>query len=266
MTPRFDWTWGGGNFHANAALRFFCWQHCTCASDRDGAIPKTELNRMVWPLLPGYSFRQNMDGSYYLVGVGSKGDPVSMQILPSQQGNIGPHNGHCGPNGTDFCPSTWDKEILGPVPLVPPNTTDIIQPVTQSKGGNSTVCGNACHGPSDCGSTTGSEYSCSCAFPSPDDARKLGLDPVAPAAVCLALFMTSVQSKLGGKRDMIDSIPTTYVDARGVPHTCRCNETFTGAECCGAINGIQPTKLSSTLAKNSIGSISGLKKVKKVRA
>lgn len=220
---------------------------------------------MVWPLLPGYSFRQNMDGSYYLVGVGSKGDPVSMQILPSQQGTTGPHNGHCGPNGTDFCPSKWDKEILGPVPLVPPNTTDIIQPVvTQSKGGNSTVCGNACHGPSDCGSTstTGSdEYSCSCAFPSTDDARKLGLDPVAPVAVCLALFMTSVQSKLGGKRDTIP----TYVDARGVPHTCRCNETVTGAECCGgAVNGIQPTKLSSALAKTPSDRSLGFENVKKV--
>ena len=236
MTPRLDWTWAGGNFFASAALRFFCWQHCTCTSDRNRAVPKARLDRKVWPLLPGHSFLAMPDGSYYLVGTGSKGNPSRVQILPPPppRGSA-PRSGTCGPNGTDFCPSAWDEETLGPVPLVPPNTTDIIAPAQK---GNSTICGNACQGPSDCGST-GSQYRCSCAFPSLDDSRKLGLDPVAPVAVCLALFSVSVQSNLGGR-----DVPAV-VDARGVPHTCRCNETVTGVECCGAVNGLQPMKLST---------------------
>ena len=234
MTPRLDWTWSGGAFFASAAIRFFCWQHCTCTSDQNRAVPKFNMDKRVWPLLPGYSFMQMSDNSYYLIGTGSRGNASSLQILPPQ-GGMGSYSGHCGVNGTDFCPSAWDKETLGPVPLVPPNTTDIIKPAQK---GNSTVCGNTCYGQSDCGSTN-SQYSCSCAFPSSDDARQLGLDPVAPVAVCLALFITSAQSKLGGR-----DIPT-YVDARGVPHTCRCNETVIGVECCGAVNRLQPMKLST---------------------
>ena len=147
---------------------------------------------------------------------------------------MGSSSGTCGVNGTDFCPQAWDEHMYGPVPrTTPANATDIRKPPT---GMNHTVCGNTYRSLSDCGSTD-DKYSCSCAFRSFDDTRKLGLDPVYPVAACIVLFTAFFQSDLGGRSVQ------GYVDARGVPHTCRCNEMEIGAECCGQSNGELPTTL-----------------------
>ena len=230
MTPRFDWTWSGGNFFATASIRFFCWQRCSCTNDPSKDPIKTDTGRRLWIFVFGHQLTQRSDGAMDVQTSNPTGLRSSIQILPPQQG-AGSSSGTCGVNGTDFCPRAWDERVYGPIPRAPPNATDIIKPTTDT---NSTVCGNRCHSSSDCG-TTDSEYSCSCAFPSIEDARKLGLDPVYPAAVCLALFVTSVQSNLGGRSVQ------SFVDARGVPHTCRCNETVTGRECCATTNGVLPT-------------------------
>ena len=232
MTPRLDWTWTAGNFFASASIRFFCRRRCTCTSNLNKNSTEDDAAKRVWPLLPDHKLAQFKNGALYLQSSGAGGSQSSLQVLPPQRG-VGSSSGRCGVNGTDFCPYAWDERTYGPAPSVPPDTTDIIKPLNSA---NSTVCGNTCHGPSDCGSTD-SGYNCSCAFPSSDDARTLGLDPVVPAAVCLALFVTSMQSQLGGRDTR------SYVDAKGLPHTCKCNETFTGIECCGAINGIRPTRL-----------------------
>ena len=73
-----------------------------------------------------------------------------------------------------------------------------------------------------------SDHDCSCAYPSPQDAMKLGFDPVMPAVVCLVLAVGSLLS-----RDL-----PTHVDGRGVPYQYRCNETFTVNECCGSRDGM----------------------------
>ena len=33
FTPRYEWTWGGGNFLGSAAIRYHCWQRCACAQN-----------------------------------------------------------------------------------------------------------------------------------------------------------------------------------------------------------------------------------------
>ncbi len=116
---------------------------------------------------------------------------------------------------------------------------------------NLTVCGNKCNSIADCGgSEDAGGFDCSCALPSGQDARRLGLDPVAPIAFCLALYKSSLGiSQLGGKRNVLgermemgyrvnERGVSAYVDKRGVPYTCRCNETFVGDACCRSRNGI----------------------------
>ena len=236
MTPRYDWTWNGGNFFASVSIRFFCWQHCSCAVDLDETLTGTETDNRLWTLPFGQQVTQSPNGAIYIHPLGPAGPGRRVQILPPQQG-AGSSSGGCGKNGTDFCPQAWDEHIYGLIPRASANTTDIIRPPTDIFH---TVCGNTCHSLSDCGSVD-RDYSCSCAFPSFHDARRLGLDPIHLVAACLALFTASIQGKLGGR-----SVPN-YVDARGVPHTCRCNERETGRECCGQTNGDLPAKILNAL-------------------
>lgn len=229
MTPRLDWTWAGGNFFASASIRFFCWQHCNCNTNLKKHSTSNDSAKRFWAFISGHQLTQLSSGAVHLQTSATTGPRSNVQVLPPQKG-AGSSSGRCGANGTGFCPQLWNERTYGPPPRLPPNVTDIVKPLNNV---NLTVCGNTCNGPSDCGSSD-SGYSCACSFPSPEDAAKLGLDPVAPVAVCLALFMTSVQSKLGG-RDA-----PSYVNTRGLPHMCKCNETVTGVECCGPTNGILP--------------------------
>ncbi len=233
MTPRFDWTWVGGNFLASASIRFFCWQHCSCTVDPNkNRNTTTNINKRLWTLPFGQQMIQASNGATYLYQLDPERSKKYVQVLPPQN-TAGSRSGTCGVNGTDFCPQAWDEHAYGPVPRAPANASNTVKPPT---GVDRTVCGNTCNSTADCGSSTDSEYSCSCAFPSPNDARKFGLDPVYPVAACLALFLASTQSNnLGGR-----SLPG-YVDARGVPHTCRCNREKIGVECCGRTNGVLST-------------------------
>ena len=144
-------------------------------------------------------------------------------MLPAQRG-LGSPSGTCGANGTQYGPQNWKFGLLGPIPRAPPNVTDIINSTTST---NLTLCGNKCSGSQDC-APSDSDHDCSCAYPSPQDAMKLGFDPVVPADVCLVLAVRSLLSR---------DIPT-HVDGRGVPYQCRCNETFTVNECCGSRDGM----------------------------
>ena len=166
------------------------------------------------------------------LGLGSDGSVVSqasrtrqgqVQVLSAQNGP-GSLSGTCGTNGTQFCPQAWNEGLLGPIPGAPPNVTDIVNSTAST---NLPVCGNKCSGPQECGPSD-SDHDCSCAYPSPEHAIKLGFDPLFPAAVCLVLAAGSL---LG--RDL-----PTYVDSRGVPYKCRCNQTFAANECCGPKDGM----------------------------
>ena len=80
---------------------------------------------------------------------------------------------------------------------------------------------------------------CYCAVPSAADARILGFDPVAPAAVYLVLLKVMTNDALsnihsGTERDL----KVTYVDPTGSDYVCRRNATFDAQECCGSTNGM----------------------------
>ena len=190
----------------------------------------------IWRFMSALQLRLHDHGSLYLEpsGTKSEGDAgdSDWEILPPQQ-QLGMFrtyaSGTCGPNKDEFCPKEWNETAWGQIPVEPPNVTDIVK-VEPPKNGSLGVCGNKCTGPADCG-TTEHQYSCSCAFPSVSDARLLGLDPVVPVAVCLALFSSAASKNLGGRQ------VEKFVDERGVPHSCRCNETMVSDACCTLNSG-----------------------------
>lgn len=246
MTPRLEWTWDGGNFFASASIRYYCWQRCACKTNHS----KNGTSTALWNFIRGHELTSRKDGSMFIQPSGDnhnnspdqgRGSTTSStQVLPPQKG-AGSPSGTCGVNGNEFCSQKWDVSTYGPVPVTPPNVTDIIKPSPPNM--NLTVCGNECTKPSDCSTSSfpatddvDAAVGCSCALPSVDDARTLGFDPVAPVAVCMALFISSIQrqkiaggtpSSLGGR-----DVQMQFVNAENVPHTCRCNETVIADACC----------------------------------
>ena len=100
-------------------------------------------------------------------------------MLPAQNGP-GSSSGTCGANGTQFCPQAWIEGLLGPILGAPPNVTDIVNSTAST---NLTMCDDKCSGPQDC-RPSDSDHDCSCAYPSPEDAIKLGFDLLFPTALC----------------------------------------------------------------------------------
>lgn len=211
-----------------------------------------------------HAFHAQSDGSINLELGGSQ--TSEMQILPPQSGLKHPA-GSCGSDGQQFCSKPWPKDVLGAIPRSPP---EISQIDPAPKGAHElTKCGSFCRRPQECGSrgTVPKSERCFCAEPSPRDARMLGLDPVAPTTVCLALGITMMAGSLVGRgemggidqmdsrgmnvllqRDMPNGIAEEslfrdaekgqYLDERGVEYRCLCNETFTSPLCCDSRDGM----------------------------
>lgn len=247
QTPRLEWTWTGGDFFASASIRYLCWRRCACSN-----VKPTRDNATIafWAFVHGHELALRPNGAVVVqqeTGPVPPGGERETQVLPPQKG-AGSPSGTCGPSGTEFCPRAWPSDVYGAVPRAPPDTTDIVK--SKAPSAEKTVCGNVCTGASDC-SSHDTKYDCSCALPSASDARMLGLDPVAPIAVCLALFASSMQQhSWSGKRSLFHErgdkdraligadAKSTYVDARGLQHTCKCNATFTADACCGSKDGM----------------------------
>ena len=239
MTPRYEFTWGGGNFYLAASLRTYCYAHCWCNSV--GKSKTSRKNFTLWQFLRNHQIVSLGSGAmdYGKRGPLTKGVYEKLgSILPPQDGPEGPTSGKCGEDGKQFCPAPWPEEQLGPIPGSPPQVTDILPPTVARADGKKdmTVCGNRCDGPKDC-KTSLDYYACSCAFQNQEDARIPGLDPVSPPSVCLSLnkvtFGLLPGSRLSGRGEKA----TEYVDEAGVPYKCRCNGTYTGNECCGSGDG-----------------------------
>ena len=213
------------------------------------------------------------DESLFLLSraVDGRGQKAQQQILPAQTGPDAP-SGSCGASGKEFCPLEWNYKAWGPTPDAPYGASDIVRPPPptndnaqknqgqgqgqgqaqtpsvstpppqqQQQKTNMSICGNECHQPSDCG-TSDDQYSCSCAVPSYADTRKLGLDPVAPVAVCIALFASSMNAKAKAKSGSLNGRAVMrgggegrgYTDSFLVPHTCMCDHVTqrVSDECC----------------------------------
>ncbi|KAL6714894.1 hypothetical protein ACLMJK_007154 [Lecanora helva] len=230
FTPRLEWTWGGNNFFAAAAIRFHCWQRCACTKDPSKKDPATSMFlNPIWNIVSSQNIAQHGDGSLTLEATGSQKSEV--QILPPQPSSNSlsakAPAGTCGPDGQQFCPTPWPTDTLGPILQMesPPNATLIIKESSSTKF---TKCGQFCDTPQDCGPSDSTD-SCVCALPSPKDARTLGLDPVFPKTVCLALALAI--TGISGR-----DVPQ-YLDERGSPYQCACNSTHISNECCSRSNG-----------------------------
>jgi len=224
FTPRLEWTWN--NFFLSASIRFYCWQHCACTSapTRENTT-STPSTTKLWAFVKNHELSHNSDGSYTYQKTGSQASEG--QVLPPQN-RLGSPAGSCGADGKQFCSAPWPTAVLGPIPQSPLYSTEVDH---VSGSGNMTVCGNTCNGPRDCGSQD-ADTDCFCALPSPDDAYRLGLDPVASPFVCLSLASSIVVGGLGG-RDV-----KRYVNDRGWEYVCPCNGTFAAPKCCGVENGM----------------------------
>lgn len=224
LTPRLDWTWN--NFFLSASIRFYCWQHCACTSEPTGEnTTSTPSTTKLWAFVKGHEMAHNSNGSYTYQQTGSQASEG--QVLPPQN-RLGTPAGSCGTDGRQFCSVPWPTNILGPIPQSPPHSTEI-EHAFDSK--DMTTCGNTCKGPQDCGSKD-PDADCFCALPSPDDAHRLGLDPIASPFVCLSLALGISIGGLG-RRDV-----KRYVDQKGWEYRCPCNETFVAPECCGVRDGM----------------------------
>ncbi len=240
MTPRYEYTWGGGNFFLAASIRTYCYAHCYCSSV--GKNQTSRRNFTVWQFLRTHQLVMHKDGSidYGRRSKLSEGIYNKLaSVLPPQDGAGGPTSGTCGADGKQFCPAPWPLTEFGPIPRAPPYSTEMVRPPSAgaANGTNDlTVCGNRCSGPGDCKASV-DNYSCDCAFPNSEDAQALGLDPVAPPSICLALKMVTfgfLTVSLTGR----DEKAPGYVDRQGVPYQCRCNSTYIGNKCCGSKDGM----------------------------
>lgn len=245
MTPRYEYTWGGPNFFLAASLRTYCYAHCWCNSvgRNHTATPKFA----VWQFLRNHELVIHSDGS---IDYGKR-SPLSKGIynklatvLPPQSGGTKDTAGTCGPDGKQFCPSTWPTAELGPVPRAAPYSTEVGPPViarpdptSPNQKKNMTVCGNQCSAQRDC-SPSISGFTCDCAFPNPWDARAIGLDPISPPSICLALVTGTFGSFISTLVGRDEKKVQRYVDKQGVPYQCRCNSTYMGNECCGSRSGM----------------------------
>jgi len=245
LTPRYEWTWGGPNFFASAAIRTWCRMRCTCKKDPSKQDPlKQMFGSTLWNIIASQNLAANPDGSMTLQGTDSQQSET--QILPAQPvANRLNHNaaGTCGPDKLQFCPSNWPTEILGDIKqmLTPSNATEIIAPPASPPTNDFTTCGRYCNSQKDCGPGD-SQEDCFCGLPSPKDARTLGLDPISPVSVCLVLALT-VAGISGRDVPLIDNgiaapAPPQYLDERGEAYQCPCNFTYISNSCCGVKDGM----------------------------
>lgn len=189
FTPRYDWTWGGGQFAFVAAVRRFCWARCVCSV----GLKKENLTNSfsasdVLKIMAEQNIRENpSSGGMKLEN--TKTNQAETHVLPPQ---IGGSNtaGTCGVNGTGFCPMEWPTSILGDVkqmrvPWWEKAQTSVSPPPPPQKAPG---CSDFCPGRVSCSDPgPGFPVTCSCKLPSPTaGSRMLGL--ISISASCLRVF------------------------------------------------------------------------------
>lgn len=240
MTPRYKYTWGGGQFFLAASIPTHCYAHCYCNSAGKARTSRSRFT--VWQFLRNHQLILHGHGlidygkrSPMLTGI----DDRIASVLPPQDGTGGFPSGTCGADGKQFYPAPWPLAEFGPIPKAPPYSIDIIRPLGASVDGTKdlTVCGNRWSGSSDC-KVSLNNYSCDCPFPNSEGSQSLGSDPIFPPSTCLALDRVNfgLLSSLIGR----DEKAPRYIniDEQEVPYRCRCNTTYNGNECCSSSDGM----------------------------
>lgn len=211
MTPRRDWTWSG-NFFLTAGIRFHCWKNCICnhrTTKKNFVDPQVKMWQwLIEKNLPPITM---LIGSGNLYPLGSSTDAKGKTRTDSRSGNA--PTVECAATVDESCSLPWPIEILGPVPkklinLLPP------KPPATVGWEPAKVCGNDCTSNTDCGTD------CLCRIPSTEEAKSLGIDPIAPPALCMDI------SSIFGRS--LESQEQT---------ACLCNSTYIAPACCHSRNG-----------------------------
>ncbi|KAI9893257.1 MAG: hypothetical protein M1814_000385 [Vezdaea aestivalis] len=256
MTPRVEWTFGG-NTRFSFQLRYFCARHCWCASGTQG-------DREIDPTwgVAGFVLAKGVNGGLVLKRDAAKesGEQTNKDLYPIAPGAWdGDQPKTCVVDEVDYCKiEPWPTHILGPKPrMTPPNyeppgskdhgpgrNSPLRPPSSRSK---IAMCGQQCSGParSSCAGYEDSPTGCRCVLPSYDMAHMMGIDPIAPTALCIDTDSLVGQlndilngptksglrlgaSKLFGKRD----------EQRMFQWLCPCNSTYASQGCCDSESGL----------------------------
>ena len=223
QTPRLDWTWSGqsgSSFRSSAAIRFHCWKNCQCW------IPSRKKNFLDHQVRMWEWLVENLPQNFIAIGqvsqfpIGSSTDNEGNIRTTYRGGNVRSAECAVKPNRPGECELPWPTDILGPVPAElmklalrgksPPIGSEPNAPIADPNRS----CGNGCTGNNECGAN------CLCRMPSKVEAKVLGVDPVAPRALCL-----DVASVFGRSLEGQGQIG------------CLCNATYTASECCRSRDG-----------------------------
>ena len=234
------WTWTQ-NFYGAVAIRYHCKKFCYCKFPektydfRNSSMVNVPTSDVLWDLVddPAVRFRisGSEDGSINYQSMPKRGPSHSGQILPPQSGPD-PAAGTCGVDGKQFCVVPWPSDIAGPIPTAPPMIATLNSGASDASVGR---CGTSltCTSPSDCG---GTENSCTCTIPDRNTAKKYGVDPVIPPALCLLMAgLLAASSGGAGKRALEKQVG---LNGDGQPWRCLCNATYVSSACCLADDGM----------------------------
>ena len=223
QTPRLDWTWSGhtgSSFRSSAAIRFHCWKNCQCW------MPHKQKNYLD-PLVPMWEWLvENLPPGFISIGkgnrfpMGSSTDDRGKPRTTFRRGNVRSAKCAANTNLHGECELPWPNDILGPVPAEVMKIALRGQPPAIESEPHAPIadqnrsCGNGCTGNNECGTD------CLCRMPSIAEAKALGVDPVAPRALCLT----------------VASIFGRSLEDQG-QFGCLCNATYIAPECCLSRDG-----------------------------
>lgn len=253
MTPQWNWTLGGSNVFAALSIRYHCSRYCRCKNPVNATLTNSTVRapyalglrvrptsmQPVWNVLMdgavSFQITELSDGSLEYQARSADGPSHSKQILPPQTGPGSP-SGTCGADGRQFCPAQWPAEYVGQPPVAPPVIPN--QNSFMASDLNVDRCGTSqtCHSPAGCG--TDINGPCKCVEPDARTARKYGLDPTFPPAICLMIMSLSVGSSIVGGKRSLPQPPQLTLDGEGKPWRCLCNATYVSAGCCTAPDGL----------------------------
>lgn len=96
MTPRLDWTWGGGDFFASASIRLHCYTHCLCKRGKTDPLPTAKI----WSFVEGHQLALRGSRQMVLEAASSSNHSSQESSSSSNSGNGGGGGGAGGSGGS----------------------------------------------------------------------------------------------------------------------------------------------------------------------